>query len=106
MRTLPLSLFVVAVVSCGPAPQPAREDIGGRCEDSLDCHKDLWCNDAMPGGYCTNSCASSGQCVGASMCIDMNGRGGMCAAECDSPGGQSTCRDGYTCFRVTGESKG
>ncbi len=48
-----------------------------------------------PGGYCSSDCSSS-TCPSGSSCTAPY-LANMCAANCASPGTQSTCRAGYVC---------
>ncbi|MCC6334799.1 MAG: hypothetical protein IT380_12545 [Myxococcales bacterium] len=88
-------------------------NIGAPCTSSPQCGAGLTCKmttsrgDAVyAGGFCTKTCAATADCGAGANCV-----GGMtsslpyfgeadalCVPQCATPGSQSTCRTGYTCY--------
>lgn len=79
-----------------PAPGAA---IGEACATDEACASGLCATDWKGGGYCTQGCGGTA-CPGSSSCVAFES-GDFCMANCAAPGGQSTCRAGYTCTKLT-----
>jgi hypothetical protein len=66
----------------------------GRCAKTLSANMDTDAP-AAPGGYCTASCATDGECgAGAECAVPAETSMGQCLASCSD---QAACRDGYSC---------
>ena len=75
-----LLLLVVALSSCSSAP-----DVGAMCAMSKDCDDSLTYSTAIPGGYCTKACTTTGATAGcpeASICDSVSGIGNTCVKIC------------------------
>lgn len=114
MRTFPLCFVVAAsVVGCGSPTQPipltvgssAGGSAGAACAENFDCSGSLVCVTEWPAGYCSMRCTRTSECGATGVCVT-EGANSFCMANCASPGTQSTCRDGYSCFALSGRSGG
>ncbi|OGQ14900.1 MAG: hypothetical protein A2138_02860 [Deltaproteobacteria bacterium RBG_16_71_12] len=74
--------------------------LGDGCTDGNECGGGLYCEDALPGGYCTTDCAGDADCPDAGLCfslVDVTGdEYTVCLESCTAP---TDCRtgEGYTC---------
>lgn len=85
-------LALVLAVGCG-------SNVGQPCDGDDACGGGLTCLAAAPGGYCTQSCTTSGstgECPSGSVCAPYGSRL-LCAVACDG-----ACREGYACVAVAG----
>ena len=60
--------------------------IGGSCSQKAEaCAPRLQCSSdpLLPGGYCTQTCATSNDCVPGAVCV-LDASGGLCARPCDT----------------------
>jgi hypothetical protein len=75
--------------------------VGGPCNATSECSEGSECLDEgdFPGGTCTVTCSSDGDCPDGSVCI--SSEGGVCLLACES---KSDCRDGYECEGKSRES--
>lgn len=76
--------------------------IGAACTADDQCQLNRCSTAAWPDGYCTQACSSNTQCPGDSLCSPNPfnlAAGAMCLDTCDTPGVQSSCREGYVCER-------
>lgn len=121
-----VALLVVAVSSlfaCGPAPtnyrltdpnsgsnppkdQPASNS-GAACSSDSQCSgTGAFCVEKAPNGACTRECTTNAQCGPNGTCTNYGSGESFCNVSCPFPGGQSTCRAGYTCFGYSNASGG
>lgn len=123
MRTFPLVSVLVAIslVGCGGGGllNPHQSGSGGgtgsgsaaggagdACTENHECPGAMTCVNAFPGGYCSMRCNSTSECGGDGVCVK-SGDEAFCMASCASPGRQSSCRGGYSCYALSsGRSSG
>lgn len=94
-----LVLLVLLAVGCGDPP-----NVGGTCTASGGCDDDLTCDTAVPGGYCTTPCTTSGsteQCPEASVCDTVAGTALTCVKICKTA---DDCRPDQDCNGVSGSN--
>jgi hypothetical protein len=94
MNALRIFVACLAVVASFGACAPI---VGDACEDQTDCGQRLYCELAMPGGYCTQRNCLASPCPEEGVCIRFNADVSYCMKPCQS---DSDCRSGYEC--VTG----
>jgi hypothetical protein len=100
MRIMTLLSFVLLGLSaCGGS----GAGVAGKCTSNGDCSSGLTCNTSIAGGYCTQTCPTTGVttgCPSGSVC-DQIGGSAMLACEqiCTK---QSDCRTGLECDGVSG----
>jgi hypothetical protein len=73
-------LFMIAIAACGGPP-----DVGASCVAAKDCDDSLTCSTAIPGGYCTAACTTSGstsECPEGAVCDSVSGAGNTCVKVC------------------------
>lgn len=74
--------------------------LGDGCASSSACSGGLYCEGALPGGYCTTDCLSDAECPGEGACFRLAGGDGeeysVCLLTCVT---SSACRtdEGYAC---------
>ena len=96
----PLFLVVVlavgsALAGCGSGPHTQNVPIGSVCSSDGTCGTSPFlCNTKLPNGYCTEPCATDGDCPMDSACAS-----GQCRRKCTVGGADAGtgCRDGYSC---------
>jgi hypothetical protein len=79
MRILAL-LVILIVASCSDPP-----NVGHQCAATGDCDDPLSCSMAIPGGYCTQICTTTGETSGCpedSICDSVSGAGNTCVKIC------------------------
>jgi hypothetical protein len=92
MRTLVTALLLLAgIAGCNGQPTSQVAPIGSHCGSPLDCGpRPFDCATSLPGGYCTQACATDGDCPQDAVCV---------ARQCRRRGKAPTdCRltEGYT----------
>jgi serine protease len=76
--------------------------LGDACASSDECGGGLYCEDTMPGGYCTTDCTNDTDCDGG-ICASLVAATGeeyqVCLKSCDQANNSADCRqdDGYFC---------
>lgn len=90
---------------CSPTQQPAKAKIGDACSVSSQCATGVCA--AWPDGYCSKACTATSECGTGNICVReaINGIT-ACLVRCAAPDSQSTCRPGYTCIGLVGETYG
>jgi hypothetical protein len=98
--------LVGAPAGCGTDDVgPESQMVGGRCTTDHDCvRRCLVDPTAFPGGYCTVSCTSNGDCPAGSACVAREG--GICLATCKAAADCADYGAGYTCAPQTSQSAG
>lgn len=99
MRLRYLGIILLAV-ACGGDPP----NIGGTCTATDGCDEDLTCDTAIPGGYCTTSCTTSGsteQCPDEAVCDTVAGAALTCVKICKTG---ADCRADQDCNGVSGSN--
>lgn len=101
MRYLDRSALANAVVAatllgaCQDAP--VSRAVGARCDRSAECdERCLAPGEDWPGGFCTVTCDSDGDCPEDTVCI-VEGEAGVCAFRCDTDPGCAFLGNGYEC---------
>lgn len=84
--------LLVALPGCGDPVGPESSTVGGMCSSDADCDEKCLTGDDWPGGMCTLSCNSNGDCPPGSACIEEER--GVCLIECR---GDDDCPSGYEC---------
>jgi hypothetical protein len=98
-RTLALHLILI-LSACGGDPP----NVGGTCTASDGCDDGLTCDTAVPGGYCTQACTTSGstsECPEESVCDAISGTAVSCVKICKT---SEDCRVDQDCNGVSGGS--
>ncbi len=100
MSILLVGLSLLAGCGDDPVGENSRV-VGGPCEGHSDCEER--CLVSFPGGMCTLTCESDGDCPGGSACVDV--QDGVCLMECQE---DRDCPGGYECddedrFGASGE---
>lgn len=95
MKTLFVSLFMVAVFAC--SDDGPNDLVGGSCVDDRDCQERCLQGGDYPGGFCSVTCRDDVDCPEDTICVDKDN--GVCVfpcdavADCDFLGGADyTCR--------------
>lgn len=91
-------LFSLFVAACGGDPP----NVGGSCSSNEMCDEGLTCDTAIPGGYCTTSCSTTGstsECPEDSVCDTVSGAGVTCVKICKTA---EDCRGDLDCNGVSG----
>ena len=73
-------LLIALLCACGSDPA-----VGTTCAATSDCDDTLTCSTAIPGGYCTKTCTTSGStdgCPDGSICDSVSGIGNTCVKTC------------------------
>jgi serine protease len=80
--------------------EPVASKVGQPCTTNTDCGTNGLCATDAPGGYCTQSCLSTGCPTGSECYGNEAGTAAYCYATCTGAGvGQrGTCRTGYICY--------
>lgn len=97
MRSLLSSLkpFALAFAVLGVASlQACAPIVGDACEASSDCGTKLYCEEGMPGGYCTLKECQYDECPDEGVCVRFSASESFCMKPCES---NKDCRDGYRC---------
>jgi len=84
----------IAALACGVSSRVSRE-IGARCEALDECDERCLEGRRYPGGFCSVSCDSDGDCPLDSACADLEG--GVCLFECRDTADCEFLGDGWTC---------
>ena len=86
-------------------PAETKDPIGASCSSNSECATNVCA--AWPGGYCSKGCNNSTECGAGNTCVTdaINGVD-ACLVKCSAPGRQSTCRAGYTCIELVGQTYG
>lgn len=87
LRIAALLLLFLAVPACTPM-------VGDACESQTDCGRQMYCELAMPGGYCTQRSCLNAACSEGGVCIQFSPDISYCMQACDANG---DCRSGYAC---------
>jgi len=88
-----VALFAAtATAGCAPI-------VGDACTTQSDCGQRLYCELAMPDGYCTSRGCATNPCPAEGICIEFNPDLSYCMQPCDADG---DCRSGYTCVKDFG----
>jgi hypothetical protein len=98
MRTL--TLLVMILASCSDDPP----NVGGACTATDGCDEALTCDTAVPGGYCTTACTTSGsttQCPDGAVCDAVGGAALTCVKVCQT---QTDCRADQDCNGTSGSN--
>ncbi|MBT8494807.1 MAG: hypothetical protein KJO07_17250 [Deltaproteobacteria bacterium] len=83
LRLALIALLGSCWISCSVSSDVSRE-LGARCDDMDDCDDRCLPPSDFPGGFCSTSCESNGDCPSDASCIDVEG--GVCLFRCvDSP---------------------
>ena len=93
MRVMVLSLTLV-FVACSPSSNVGR-DVGARCDSSDECDDRCLAPEDFPGGFCSLSCDTAGDCPGGTACVDVEG--GVCLFTCSDATGCEFLGQGYEC---------
>ncbi len=99
MRSLISLVFLVATVACGGDDPP---NVGGTCTATDGCDDGLTCNTAVPGGYCSTTCTTSGstdECPDNAVCDTISGAAVSCVKICKTG---DDCRADQDCNGVSG----
>ena len=83
------SLLSVLALAAGCAPV-----VGDACENQTDCGRQMYCELAMPGGYCTQRDCLARACPEGGVCVQFSADVSYCMQACD---GNGDCRSGYAC---------
>ncbi len=85
-------LWVALAAACTQQAGALSEDVGGPCEDDVDCGSESICEDgaAFPDGMCSIECEAQDDCILSTICSVR----GVCLVNCRQ---DSDCRDGYQC---------
>ncbi len=90
-----LIVCLLGASACGEGPNFQRVPIGTRCTDDDTCGTTPFgcATTKYPGGYCTRSCSTDGECPLDAICVALS-----CRRRC-SLGDDATCRqsEGYVC---------
>jgi hypothetical protein len=96
-----LGTLALALLSACSDPPP---NVGGTCSATAGCDDGLQCNTAIPGGYCTKACATSGsvtECPEESVCDSVAGAAIACVKICKT---SADCRADQDCNGVSGSN--
>lgn len=86
--------ILVASLAAASALGACAPIVGDACEDQTDCGQRLYCELAMPGGYCTSRNCATNPCPDEGVCIRFNADVSYCMKPCTS---EADCRSGYAC---------
>ncbi|MBA3538651.1 MAG: hypothetical protein H0T79_03410 [Deltaproteobacteria bacterium] len=92
-----LALLLTTSIACSDPP-----NIGATCTTSGGCDDGLTCETAVPGGYCTAACTTSGstdECPEAAVCDSVEGAAITCVQICST---KADCRADLDCNGVSG----
>lgn len=74
-----LLIALASVLGCGVSSDVSRE-VGARCDERSECDDRCLPPDDFPGGFCSTSCETSGDCPSDAACVDTEG--GVCLFRC------------------------
>ena len=82
-----LFALLMSISGCG-------KEIGDSCSSVNDCPTGSVCDTSMPGGYCTVTPCTYGECPAESRCVDYGHGSTFCMKRCND---DYDCREGYSC---------
>jgi len=95
-----LTIVLLALTGCGED----QLNVGGTCTATEGCDEGLTCDTAVPAGYCTTSCTTSGatdECPEGSVCDSVAGSDVNCVKICEK---SDDCRSDQDCNGVSGSN--
>ncbi len=92
-----IAMITLALALAACQSSDVSREVGARCDVAADCdERCLGPSTDWPGGFCSITCDSDGDCPTDAACIDEAG-GGICAFTCLSDPQCSFLISGYTC---------
>ena len=92
------ALFAAAILAiaagCSVSSDVSRE-LGARCAEQDDCDDRCLSGQGYPGGFCSASCDSDGDCPGEASCVDVDG--GVCLFDCAAAAECTFLGSGWRC---------
>lgn len=107
MRLFAVSIVALLLGACQDSA--VSRELGARCDFASECDERCLAPSAeWPGGFCTVSCDTDGDCPTDAACIDESG-GGVCAFRCATDPNCGFLNMGYVCkerdLHATGAGK-
>lgn len=92
-----LAALIALLATAACQSSDVSREIGARCDDQAECDdRCLTPSDDWPGGFCTLTCDSDGDCPGGAACI-ADGNDGVCAFTCEIESHCEFLGAGYSC---------
>ncbi|MGM0577034.1 MAG: hypothetical protein ACQEXJ_15015 [Myxococcota bacterium] len=98
-RKAPVRAMLVALFAAGVLAGGCRSMVGDSCEADSDCGRGLFCEQSLPGGYCTIDECVDDACPDEAVCVRFDAYTDFCMRACD---GDGDCRDDYACVQDFG----